>query len=318
MNSRVRFVLASAAFCAAACTPEPAINGPMKTAEDSDVRVDVPFVTNRNIEEDDEGNRRFGNEIGEISAGSCRVGLEVGDGYEGELLGVSRDSTQTVFEALDPSPLGGIVVYIHGYYEDFDRNCRRASIFKHRLGANADFLMFSWPANSSALDYTEDVEDMQRSTPAFLDLIDRLGERFGPERVNIVAHSLGSRAAVRALQNWTPGNRKYRSLVLVAADMDRSEFIEALPELQARVTNITVLASDRDRPLRASEAVNDAPRLGQADDVDIDGVKLIDVTAIADEHFSGHVYHLRNAKVAQIIRQILIDAPEEAGKLSIP
>jgi esterase/lipase superfamily enzyme len=86
-------------------------------------------------------------------------------------------------------------------------------------------------------------------------------------------------------------------------------FIDALPALKERIDKVSVIVSDRDRTLLVSQTVNLAPRLGQFDGVDIEGVDLVDVTDIEGSHFTGHIYHLRNEQVAALIRGMLFGEP---------
>ncbi len=173
-------------------------------------------------------------------------------------------------------------------------------------------MLFTWPANSTPLTYGEDVEDLEASAPVFLEVLDKLGQRFGPGNVSIIGHSLGARGLVTALKTWPEPEERYRDLVLVAGDIDRELFVEALPDLQAHIEEVAVLVSDRDYALMVSETVNGAPRLGQSDAgvLKSEGVTVIDVTEIAGLHFSGHIYHLRNDAVVQVIRRVLDRRPQ--------
>jgi esterase/lipase superfamily enzyme len=263
----------------------------------------VDFVTNRAVEARRDGERYFGNEPGPLSAGRCAVALGEDDS-DARLVAVSE---RPVSEALSGVSAGQqrVVVYFHGYYEDFERSCRRAAVFRERLALDAGFLLFSWPANSTPFTYSDDVRDLEASVPAFLEVLDKVGRRVGRDNVSIVAHSLGSRGLVRALRSRPAGEKPFRDLVLIAADIDRSRFLEALPVLRSQVEQLTVLVSDRDLALRLSEAVNRAPRLGQSLPAPVEGVVVRDVTAIADTHLSGHIYHLRNERVVDLIRDVL-------------
>ena len=66
-----------------------------------------------------------------------------------------------------------------------------------------------------------------------------------------------------------------------------------------------MLVSDSDRLLLLSQAVNLGERLGQAEDVDVDGVEIIDVTGVDDAGLGNHVYHLANKNVGKMIGAIL-------------
>ena len=296
------------------CAATPAIDEDYAERADAfDSVIELEFVTNRAVDLGFGGQRYYGNELGGLSAGSCTVGMAADEDGDGELIGVSSSTVLRTLSTLEASADKGIVVYFHGYYEDFERSCRRAATFKRRLGVDLGFLLFSWPANSTPLTYGDDVADLEASTPVFLEILDELGRRFGPRKVSIIGHSLGSRGLVQTLERWPTGTEKFRDLILVAADIDRDLFVEALPILKSHIEEVTVIASDRDLALRVSETVNRAPRLGQSDGVHFEGVTVIDVTDIADTHFSGHVYHLRNNRVVDVIRQVLLTGQEAGG-----
>ncbi|GEM_PF-6011792 len=274
--------------------------------------VILPFVTNRSFDRQEGAGVIYGNTLGGLSAGHCTV-ASVPGADDGKFMGVEGGSFE---EFLEHATYAGkhIVVYFHGYYEDFERSCRRAATFKRRLSLDGELLLFSWPANSTPLTYADDVADLEASTPVFLDVLDRLGQRFGHEHISIVGHSLGTRGLVRALRDWPEDEARFRNLVLVAGDMDRERFREALPELRKHIDHITVLVSDRDLPLKLSKTLNRGSRLGQAEGGAIEGVTVLDVTEIADTHFSGHVYHLRNEAVVAMIRQALEPEADDTSK----
>jgi esterase/lipase superfamily enzyme len=282
----------------------PSIGGrPYDAEHNEEAAASVTFVTNRGVVVGRDAGRRFGNEPGPLAAGRCFVSLGEDEG-DARLVAVSEHSPASVLGEL-AARQSGVVVYFHGYYEDFERSCRRAATFQAKLAMDAGFLLFSWPANSTPFTYRDDVRDLEASVPAFLQLLDELGQVVGRGNVSIVAHSLGSRGLVRALRRWPASSERFRDLVLIAADMDRELFLEALPALREQVDQLTILASERDLALRLSEAVNQAPRLGQALEEPLEGVVIRDVTAIADTHLSGHLYHLRNERVVAIIRDVL-------------
>jgi esterase/lipase superfamily enzyme len=310
-----KLLLLAACALLTACVEAPSIGAaPGDGARAGQDVSELAFVTNRGVVRRRNGERRFGNEPGALAGGRCSVALDE-DGVDARVVAVSESTAARTLDELT-SRHGEIVVYFHGYYEDFERSCRRAAVFREALALDAGFLLFSWPANSTPFTYGDDVRDLEASIPAFLDLLDSLGQRVGRDRVSIVAHSLGSRGLVRALRDWPATGDRFRDLVLIAADVDRALFLEALPALRDQVERLTILVSGRDLALRISEAVNQAPRLGRSLEAPMDGVDIRDVTAIADTHLSGHLYHLRNDRVVDIIREVLERdrEPEASGK----
>jgi len=277
-------------------------------AAETEESASVTFLTNRNVAQETDRTVLFGNRLGSLAAGRCHV--ELGEGErDTHLLSAERLTPEAALDTVTRAPEEGTVVYIHGYYEDFERACRRAAIFKDRLGDARDFLLFTWPANSTPLTYGADVEDLLASVAQLTEVLERLGERIGPGRISIIGHSLGSRGLMRSLEAPAPTTEKFRDLILIAADVDRDRFREVLPAIKARVERVTVLVSDHDLALRASQLVNRAPRLGQAAGADLGDVERIDVSAFESTHLSGHIYHLRNDQVIDAIRRVLASDP---------
>lgn len=288
----------------AGCGGAPAIGDGSSAGADEEGAVLLPFLTNRAIEAGSDGKRRYGNTLGALSGGRCTVVL--GEGLrDARVAAVSERPLPAVLESLTDRGGRPVVVYFHGYYEDFERSCRRAAVFRERLGLTGGFLLFSWPANSTPVTYGADVRDLEASVPVFAEALASIADRFGRGNISIVAHSLGSRGLVSALQQAPVSDVRFRDLLLLAADIGRSRFLEALPALRARVGQLTVLVSGRDRALRLSEAVNRAPRLGQSRDLSAPGIEIRDMSEIADAHLSGHLYHLRNERAVDIIREVL-------------
>lgn len=269
-------------------------------------RVDVTFITNRGLDEGGSGADLFNNELGVMSAGRCVVDVAARSG-RGELSNASAMAIEALLDDMEEYEEEGLVVYIHGYYEDFERSCRRAAVFKNNLNLSRGFLLFSWPANSNPVTYAADVQDMAASTPQFLNFLQQLSTHVEAGKISIVGHSLGTRGLVKALESAPepiPGTL-FRDLILIASDMERTQFVDALPELRKRVSSITILVSDRDLALRVSRAVNGAERLGQVGEATFEGVEVIDVTDVANTHLSGHVYHLRNDRVIDDLQRLL-------------
>ena len=51
-------------------------------------------------------------------------------------------------------------------------------------------MLFSWPSKGELVSYTRDEADIEWSQQYLEPVIDRLSRIYGPERLNIVAHSL--------------------------------------------------------------------------------------------------------------------------------
>lgn len=263
------------------------------------------FLTNREAGPDRDGRVRFGNVVGATTAGRCvlRVPAEAEEAPVVER--VEAIEASALFTALDAGADTGITLYVHGYNIGLGRACREARVFARRTGHQGPVLLFSWPASRAILTYHRDAARFDASKPALADVLAELGRRYGRERVNVVAHSMGARVVEAVVSDLEPGEGRFANLVLIAPDVDRNRFVELLPELGRRVRDITVLVSERDRLLLLSETVHLAERLGRADGIDVQGVEVIDVTDLGNAGFGGHLYHLTNASVGRAIGAIL-------------
>ena len=139
----------------------------------------------------------------------------------------------------------------------------------------------------------------------------KLSSIYGADRLNIVAHSLGSRGVLRVLQLLSRRDDKkhLNELVLLAPDYDADVFRLAFPELQKVASRITLYSSENDQPLRLSNEVHGHPRLGEAGDklVLIKGMDTIDVSLADGREMTGHLYHLYNDNVRNDLRSLLAD-----------
>jgi len=203
------------------------------------------------------------------------------------------------------------VLYTHGYFIDFERGCKRASIFQASQGLAGRFLLFSWPSDGAILNYTRDESDLYWSVaPLAQTLTDMVG-RFGAGGFDVTAHSLGTRGVFLALVQMAGSEPVTKplinQLVFLAADIDIGIFKQYLPLIRPLARNITIYVSANDKPLALSSQVHGYPRLGESGShLDgLTGVDIIDLSEIPVRYPSGHVYHLYNDIVASDLAQLL-------------
>jgi len=204
-----------------------------------------------------------------------------------------------------------LVGYIHGYNISFRKACRRAAVFQNGAGLTRRMAMFSWPSKGRTYNYTHDEADVIWSAQQIEDFVSRLIHEAGVGRVDLVAHSLGARGLVAALEHLgcarTWEDPPIDRLVLLAPDIDAETFRQKVDQLRQVARHITVYVSDSDKPLKVSEEVHGYPRLGQAgpDLTVLPGVETIDVSAVAAYELTGHQYHLYHPLVTADILRLL-------------
>jgi esterase/lipase superfamily enzyme len=203
-----------------------------------------------------------------------------------------------------------VVLFVHGYNYGFERTCRMAAEMQRSLQDKATVLVFSWPSNGLPSDYVRDQADIEWSVPVLADLMARLGDRVGETHVNVVAHSLGSRGVIFALQRLAFERVERPAighLVLLAPDFDSQTFIELLPGLASLTGGMTLYASDNDAPLKVSHQLSGYPRLGEAGAylTLMEGMDTIDVSSVGRYQISGHEYFYFHPRVSADLASLL-------------
>jgi esterase/lipase superfamily enzyme len=205
--------------------------------------------------------------------------------------------------AVERSDSGSLVLFVHGYNYGFEKTCEMAAEMQRELWGKAAVLMFSWPSNGLPTDYVSDQADLEWSVSFLADLMKRLGYRFNPENVQVVAHSLGSRGVFFALQRLRAERVKQPvigPLVLIAPDFDSQTFVDILPDIAPLTGRVTLYVSENDTPLKASRTLSGYPRLGEAGEflTGIEGMETIDVSPAGRYQILGHEYFYFHPRVA--------------------
>jgi esterase/lipase superfamily enzyme len=140
-----------------------------------------------------------------------------------------------------------------------------------------------------------DQADIEWSVPLLASFMGRLGEFIGTTNVQVVAHSLGSRGVIFALQRLAAQQVErpaIGNLVLLAPDFDSWSFVDLLPGFLPLSGHISLYASANDTPLKFSRQLSGYPRLGEAGEylTVVEGIDTIDVSSAGRYQFTGHEY----------------------------
>lgn len=319
---RLPFFYLSLMLCACGLTLPP-----QQVAAQSDDAASVqslPFLTLRNKTAPDASQPYYGDSRGALSAGYCdvadrRLGAlssladAVPFSIDDDLLRVTtvRDADpETALDALEETSQNRpVTLYTHGFFIDFEKGCRRATVLEEKVGLEGRFLWFSWPSDGNLFNYASDESDLAWSVPDMADAIAALAARFGDGQVNVMGHSLGGRGMALAIYDVAARHPEVRlgELVLLAPDMDFDIFHKLLPRLRPIVSGITIYTAGSDRPLAVSEQLHGYPRLGQSgnDAALLEGVEVIDLSNIPVNSPTGHLYHIHNDEVGRDLNLLL-------------
>ena len=115
------------------------------------------------------------------------------------------------------------LVFIHGYNSDFESSVFRAAQLAVDLDIDGAVFMYSWPSKGSLFGYIADgaqvIRPMVRSLQEFLDIV---VQKTGAERVHVVAHSMGNRYLLEALELLAREVPRERAKADIPADGVRS------------------------------------------------------------------------------------------------
>ena len=195
-----------------------------------------------------------------------------------------------------------VFIFVHGFNNTFEDAARRAAQLVYDLDFDGTPLLYSWPSSGSTTAYTVDEASVDISGRKLAEFLDTVITESGAQRVHLLAHSMGSRALIGALQTYLakrdPQNRQriFGQIVFTAPDVDRDFFMDAIAALETAADRITLYASDNDYALRSSQLIHDAPRAGTAGAfiVRLPGLDTIDMSSVPADIF-GHEYFAANS-----------------------
>ena len=204
----------------------------------------------------------------------------------------SRISTQLA--SLKPTEREALV-FVHGYNVSFRDAALRAAQLGTDLAVRGAMAFFSWPSRGTVRSYTADEASIEASERAVTEFITMFAKRSGASKVHIIAHSMGNRGVLRAVNRIAASAQRetgisFDQIILAAADVDADTFRD-LSSAYARVSRRTTLyVSAQDRAVEASRWLHNFPRAGLTPPIMIvPRIDTISVTGV-DLTLLGHGY----------------------------
>jgi esterase/lipase superfamily enzyme len=222
------------------------------------------------------------------------------------------DFVRALRQQIKDSPSKDLFIFVHGFNNTFEDAARRAAQMAYDLDFDGTPILYSWPSQGSATAYAVDEAAVGISGRKMADFLETVVAQSGAERVHVLAHSMGNRALIEALQTYlakrAPDKRRhiFGQIVFTAPDVDRDYFMDAIESLRGAAERVTLYASDNDYALRSSQFLHGAPRAGTAGDVIIKlaGLDTIDMSAVPADAL-GHSYFAANSGAIYDIFRIL-------------
>jgi esterase/lipase superfamily enzyme len=202
-------------------------------------------------------------------------------------------------------------VFIHGYNVTFDDAMRRTAQISDDVKFQGASILYSWPSRGQTLSYTWDESSVAWSVTHLETFLIDLRKRTGVKKVHIVAHSMGNRVLVGALERlalrFPDQQPMFGQVVMAAPDVDTDEFVKRYASsVSSCATRATLYASSGDRALLASMKLHGYRRLGltSSPQPTFAGIDVVDVSPI-DTSVLGHSYYGSHPLMLQELRALI-------------
>ncbi|MCU9837205.1 alpha/beta hydrolase [Ruegeria sp. WL0004] len=191
-----------------------------------------------------------------------------------------------------------LTLFIHGFNSTQTETAYRAAQLAHDIEMPGVLMVYSWPSKGHALAYAYDGDSVVFARDGLEEVLLRLGAS-DLDRLNVVAHSMGSflfMEALRQIDLQKPGwaARNLDGVVLISPDLDLDVFRSQLSRLTEVPQPFVVMASEKDNVLNLSRRLRgkqSGERLGQISSAALIAdlpVTVIDTSKFSDEAESGH------------------------------
>ena len=176
-------------------------------------------------------------------------------------------------QQVEQSPNRSLLLVVHGFREAFPSALRKTAFLAHVLDINTPVVVFDWPGDQGASlsGYRRARAVAQASGSELAALLKLIVEEVGPERLWMVANSMGGQVVVDAFHvldkdpAFADSQTEIENVVLTAPDVDHAEFNNRFKtEITRLAENVTVYVSSNDRALLVSRLLNRGQRLGES------------------------------------------------------
>ncbi len=223
-----------------------------------------------------------------------------------------EEFTTRLSHAVEDSPGNKLMVFVHGYNEEFPDTSRRVAQFADDLKFSGPVVLFSWPSQGGLTSYIVDETNAEWAEAHFVELMSDLLEQVPVHSIYLVGHSMGNRIIGNATITLS-GDRLesdlmlFREIIMIAPDIDADVFRKDMaPRLARTGIHVTLYASSRDRALLASKAFHGYPRAGDSGEalLVVEGTETIDASD-ASGGLLGHSYYAEDRRIMEDIFGLL-------------
>lgn len=182
--------------------------------------------------------------------------IESDDGEPGQLISLVDDRGGGAKRAL---------VFIHGYNVSFAHAAARVAQLAKDTGYQGNVFLFSWPSLGAWRAYGADLDQAEQSEPYLESFLRMILNNRNVERLDVVAHSMGSQPTLRVLRLYSrlfearggEGRRRrgwgqLGQVIFAAPDVGRELFREQVRAILPVAEQITLYGSPSDCAMQGS------------------------------------------------------------------
>lgn len=230
---------------------------------------------------------------------------------------VERESKKVFYEQLRAAvatrPNKTAFVFVHGYNVTFEEAARRTAQISYDLKEIAVPAFFSWPSRGNVVPYAVDESNSEWTIPHLKTFLRDFAVESKAERIILLAHSMGSRPATKALAALVQENpavaARFSAVILAAPDLDADIFVDQIaPHFVSGKFPVTIYASNADKALWGSNTLHGKNRpLGyiNADSVFVHpSFETIDASGV-DTDWLAHSYYGSSPVLIEDIKLII-------------
>jgi esterase/lipase superfamily enzyme len=209
-----------------------------------------------------------------------------------------------------------VIVYLHGFANGFQAAVCRAAEMQYRVRYPGTMVLFSWPATdmppkSQLLTaYQHDDSAAAASVGSLEQVLTLMQQKqVPPDETTLVAHSMGSRLLVEAMQRGASG--PYKALAFLAPGVSVTDFMLAAPILKNKAKRTSVYVNRKDQALFASALVHTSPRMGRSTKSSplFESIDITDATAT--QKGLHHSDHLANTALYDLLWNVVRNMPAD-------
>jgi esterase/lipase superfamily enzyme len=215
------------------------------------------------------------------------------------------------------------LVFIHGFNVGFDESIRRAAQIGFDLQFDGLLAAYSWCSEAKTRLYVADEDNIVLTVPHLLRFLLLLRQDMKIDVIHVIAHSMGSRALLSAIERFPSlPEHSLNEVVFAAPDVDADIFKKAVTSMRGKVARYTLYGSDKDLALVAAKAIRKGmPRAGDGGSnvLVTPDVETIDASAVgADMLGLNHSYFASKRTVLSDIHYVVresLPAAKRSGLL---